>query len=150
MSYAEEYLQKHSLPGVKEFLEHLGDRMPSCITTIGSDIAANAAADFYGFNDSIGNPIVIDNGNRIIRVDANIRDGKDKLEATQEMLGQRDLSIKDGIVLGNDLYDHDLMRASRVAMASPLADEATQDLVRSLNGVVIADYSAFLRELQSV
>ena len=67
----------------------------------------------------------------------------------EEMLGRRGLTISAGIALGNDRYDHDTLKAAKVAMASPLADEDTRHLVTELNGLVIADYASFLKDLEA-
>lgn len=150
--YAHRYIESHSLPGAKDVMLFFGQEMETFISTMGSDIAAQAAREFYGCTDFVANPVQYRDGRAgtsIRGVTLRIRDGTDKLEATEEMLRRHELTISDGIVLGNDRYDHESLMASRLAMASPLADEATRALVMKLNGAIVLDYDALLEELDS-
>lgn len=147
--YAQRYIEEHSLQGAEEFMDYFAELMPTFISTVGSQIAADAAAEYYGCNDCIGNPVVY-NGSRdgvIKGIDIRIRDGRDKLEAVEGMLRNHGLLISTGIAIGNDSYDHEILKASALAMAGPLADWETKELVSELNGLIILDYVLFLKNL---
>lgn len=145
--YAIEYLKKHSLPEAREFMLHVAGVIPTFISTIGSDIAAQAASDYYRCMGYVANPLRYGALGVITGADIKVRDGKDKMEATKGMLAKHRGVLSDGIMIGNDGYDHDLMKASALAVASPLADDATRELVRELNGIVATDYESLLSEL---
>ena len=147
--YAKRYIEKHSLPHAKELIEFLTEDMPIFISTVGSKIAARAASEYYGGAGCVGNPLARSADRSIAGIRIEIRDGKDKLEATREMMKKLDFDISEGIAIGNDRYDHELMKASALAMASPLADEETVELVRGLRGIVVEDYLSLLEELRA-
>ncbi len=153
VEYADRYIKKHSLPDAKKFMLYFRERMPTFISTTGSMIVADALAAYYDCREATGNDVhccddKVDDP-FVIGVGTAIRNGKDKLEATEEMLKTHKLSIAESAVLGNDALDHESMRAARFAIAGPLADDATIELAtRKLKGIHINNYRKFLEELK--
>jgi phosphoserine phosphatase len=148
--YARKYIEKHSLPGAKEFILYFAEKIPVFISTIGSKPAAWSANKLYQCYslECVANPVKISNDSVITGVEIKIRDGKDKLEATKEMLARKGYDIKNGIALGDSLNDHEIFKASKLAIASPLADDDTKRLVRELKGIVAEDYFSALEEFK--
>lgn len=151
LDYAYRFIEEHSLPGAVEFMDYFSERMHTFIATLGSQIAADAAADFYKCKEGVGNRVIYREGSgSIIKgINIGIRDGKDKLQATVEMLKRHKLRIIQGIAIGNDRYDHETLRASALPLAGPQADEETKQLVRELRGTVIEDFDSFLDGLEA-
>lgn len=116
---------------------------PSFISTIGTDIAASSAGEYFGTDDYVANelePEVVDGwrGPRVCirKLKIFVRDGHEKLKKTGKMLERfsaynksgktKTLKIENCLVIGNDKYDHEMMRAAKLSAASPLADEETK------------------------
>lgn len=149
LEFSQRYIEKHSLPGAKKLISHLNKNMPSFISTIGYDISAKIAKEYFGCYDSIGNPVIYyDHGNKnpiLKSCEIKMRTGEDKLEQTEMMLSKYGLSIADCFAIGNDPLDHGIMRGAKLSAASPLADEETKRIANYW----IDDYSSFLKELKS-
>jgi len=147
-AFAHRYIEKHRIPGAKEFVRQIKKIVPlTIISTIGFDIAAYVASNYFqtnGTNGYVANRIVWDADYWAKSLEMKIRDGKDKLDATMEKLHSRGSSGDNIFVLGNDELDHELMQASKLSVASPLADEETKRIA----DIWIPDYRLFLEELK--
>lgn len=146
-SFAQKYIEKHEVPGAKDFVWQVKKTVPLVIiSTIGLDRAACIASNYFSVNDYAANCIVWDDKywTRAKSLEMKIRDGKDKLDATMEILYKHKLSGENMFVLGNDKLDHELMKAARLSAASPLADEET----KAISDIWIPDYRAFVDELE--
>ena len=69
-----------------------------------------------------------------------VKSPEDKMKANVEMAKILSLNEKEVGVIGNDYLDHPSMKRFGLAIASPLADEETTELVRDLDGIYIKDY----------
>ncbi len=144
--FARDYIQKHGLHGSVEFAAYIKSLgIKQFISTIGCDMAAQASCELYGLNDYTANPVFCQNS-VVKSCEPFIKTGEDKLYHTRKMLERRGLSLRDSLVVGNDELDHELMKASKLSAASPLANEETREIA----DIWIENYAAFLEELERV
>lgn len=153
--FAGEFIKKHELPGAKDFVDFLNDAgIETFISTAGCDIAAEAAADYFGCRKGIGNKVVYyepknkaEQENPIIRgCEITINHGKTKLDKTSEMLEEYGIDLTDCIVLGNDLLDYHTMYIGAISVASPLADFQGRRFPNE--HVQIQDYGTFTEAMK--
>jgi phosphoserine phosphatase len=130
--YAMMTLEKSALPGVANLVKQCKNQgMKTMVVTAGMDTAAEAAAEYFGIDRSVGNRVLygvrskngwtIDGHGELLDVDISISNGKDKLKAMNVM----NIPVEESIVVGNDKLDWELMDAAKLSLASPLADEET-------------------------
>lgn len=144
--FARDYIQKHGLPGSKEFADYLREFVVNqFVSTASCDIAAIAACDLYGLGDYTANPVIY-SGSVVKSCEPMIRTEVDKLYYTERMLERHGLSLSGSLVVGNDRLDHKLMEFAGVKAASPLADEET----RRIADFWIEDYAELMEELERV
>ncbi len=151
--YSKEYIEKHELPSAREFITRVYELGPKTgiISSICFNDTVEAAVFYFNMDGGVGNEVVYDNSTKPHRIVAkslkmNIRNGKDKLEMTMEHLGLKASGMKSLFTVGNDPLDHELMKASGLSAASPLADEETKELA----DIWIPDYRSFVEELEEI
>lgn len=153
-TYTERYMQKHALPGAREFMRYLQrigtgqNEIPAYVATLGTDVAAHAAWRHFigvGLMHYLGNSVKYGPDGALQGVEITMKDGGEKKEKTENMIGASGLSLKDCVVIGNDMNDWPTMAAGRLRVASPLAD----DDIRGRADIWISDYSKFLEQLKA-
>lgn len=150
--YAKEYIEKHEIPGARDFIDKVhktGLPKASVISTTGFDEAAVQALFYFNACNAVGNEIVYDKPNLIsddniaVSLQMDIRTGHDKSVHT---LGKPSILVRKYIMVGDSESDHELMRNATLAAASPLADKKTRELA----DIWIPDYRDFLEEMEKL
>ncbi|MBI4015502.1 MAG: haloacid dehalogenase-like hydrolase [Candidatus Aenigmarchaeota archaeon] len=119
--YAKKAVEKHELPGAKEFVGKCKNNgLQTYIATLGLLISAQAARDYFGADAARGNSLIAENG--IIRgVKLTMKTGEDRLREVRTIA-----NVNEALVVGNDRLDWPLMDAAGFSVAAPLADEETK------------------------
>lgn len=148
-AFVREYVESHEIPGARDFVRYLkalrGSGFLSLVTTIGTNIGANVAREYFGFDDAARSNEVLCRGGVISGVRTNVRNSAQKRDAVKERLRKHGLSIGGCLAIGNDRYDRETMEAAQLSAASPIATEET----RQIADIWIRDYGEFLEELKA-
>ncbi|HLE07471.1 MAG TPA: HAD family hydrolase [archaeon] len=146
--YAYQRVEKHALPGAKEFIQRLNNfGIETYILTLGLDVSAKAAGKYFGVKEEncYGNPVVYKEDGVAKGCDSTMWTGADKLKLARE---KGLLNDRNSIAVGNDYLDWPLMSATGAtySMSSPTADSKT----RGLATFPITDYKKLAFEIKSI
>jgi len=119
--YSKSAVERHALPGAKEFVGRCKDNgFQTYIATIGLIISAQAARNYFGVDGARGNPLIAENG--IIKgVNLAMKTGEDRLREVKTIVNP-----DQALVVGDSRLDWPLMDAAGFSVAAPLADEETK------------------------
>ncbi len=145
---AKDAIKEAELPGAEAFVKYIKEKeLKPFISSMGCDIGVKAAVEYFGCKDGIGNPVIYCPEKSIIQYcKIEMRNGEEKLEKTREMLKRHGLDISEALVLGNDELDYPMMKAARLSVASPLADEEAKQIAN----IWIANFRAFNLALEAL
>jgi phosphoserine phosphatase len=135
------YVEKHQMPGVKEFLGGLrtfGLDKGLFLTTTGPSNGAEVCAEFFGAVDYVYS------GEFISGIEMLLRNPEERRELTEQMLRKHGTSLGDSIVIGDKDSDWPLLDNAKVSIASPKADRET---IRRAD-IHITDYRQFALQIK--
>lgn len=125
--FAEHYVRKHGMPGVKEFvtyLKRLGLR--TAVYTGGVDVSAAAAQREFGFDDHFA--VYTFNGSSIVKssglpnIEKSVKGSRKEIKAMSYVHGSG-CAFDYCFVVGDSETDEPIMRRAHLSLASPRAKE---------------------------
>jgi len=133
--FAREYVSKHSMPGAKDFVDHLRRmNIYSIVHTGGMNLSAEVVKEELGFDDSFGNYCLECD----VIVPTRYADIKpNKTSTAMRYLEHAGRRIGDCLVVGDAESDLELMDAARLSLASPKASKR----VRKAASLWVPDYT---------
>ncbi|MFH0928976.1 MAG: hypothetical protein V1818_01315 [Candidatus Aenigmatarchaeota archaeon] len=143
---SKEYLTKKLLPGYLDSLDAVRNYgKPKQLIIASMNPTAIYAKDVIDADDVVPtNRIVYKNG-YFDHVDISMRNGKDKLEKTEEKLEEYGLTTDDCVFFANGTNDEPLARKCKLVLTNRWASPKIRKLE---NAYTIGDYSQFARRLQ--
>lgn len=129
--FARKYVGDYAIREVQAFMKDVANGTPKILSTVGGSTAAIAAGTYFGIAHTVSNKDLFSPDGRLSGVKLLIRNGEEKLSATEELLEQMNIRLSRCVVIGDSAVDIPLLKAAGLGYASPFATEE----VRNVPGV---------------
>lgn len=124
MAFAASYLSKYTIPNMRYLMYAMSSARPLFLITISGSTSALAARNSLPFTDFVSNEDIFDISGKLKGVNLIVRNGEDKAARAQAMLEKYDLNIRDCAAFGDGTVDLPMLKAAKISVASPYAEDA--------------------------
>ncbi len=126
MAFSVSYINRHTIPEMRYLMHEVSRTRPLFLITISGSTSSIAAKSALPLTDFVSNEDIFNDSGKLTGVNLIVRNGDDKVAKTHYLLKKYGLQIRDCAAFGDGEVDMPLLKAAKISVASPYAQDAVK------------------------